>query len=214
MTLTLHNEILNRMKRTWELLRPSATPVRQSGRRIDHLVKQNLPPLMGRRDAAYDQATELLESDLFSRDETGRRQLYGRLCELFDRAVEDTEAILITLTSPDTETRERRQLNYWELLRQVISTLEALNGLTGKLFHAPADENCCLLVQPGGNLSRDERQLGESEISLVNQFRELFESGRQQMLRYREYTAKSFSKSNAERYQKSYQEYHRFFREA
>ena len=69
MTLTLHNEILNRMKRTWELLRPSATPVRQSGRRIDHLVKQNLPPLMGRRDAAYDQATELLESDLFSRDE-------------------------------------------------------------------------------------------------------------------------------------------------
>ncbi len=209
--MILHNEIFDRVKKTLGLL--SGTP-ENTGAPVDFLVKMNLSAWMGRRDAAGDRIGELMYEDLFALSEAERRFRYRQVGSLLDQAIEDTETILMTLTSPDTETRERRQLNYWELLRQVISTLEALNGLTGKLFHAPADENCCLLVQPGGNLSRDERQLGESEISLVNQFRELFESGRQQMLRYREYTAKSFSKSNAERYQKSYQEYHRFFREA
>ena len=209
--MILHNEIFDRVKKTLGLL--SGTP-ETAGAPIDFLVKMNLSAWMGRRDAAGDRIGELMYEDLFAQNEAERRLRYRQVGMLLDRAMEDTEMILMTLTSPDTETRERRQLNYWELLRQVISALEALNALTGKLFHAPADENCCLLIQPDANLSRDERQLGESEISLVNQFRELFESGRQQMLRYREYTAKSFSKSNAERYRKSYQEYHRLFRES
>ena len=214
MTLTLHNEILNRMKRTWELLRPSATPVRQSGRRIDHLVKQNLPPLMGRRDAAYDQATDLLESDLFSRDETGRRQLYGRLCELFDRAVEDTEAILITLASPDTETREKRQLSFFILLRSISIVLDDLSGLEKELFSGENPTLTDLAIHQSEEATlRGEKMLSEAEINVVNQLRFYCESARPKMERYREYTSKSFSKLYASRYQKAYEAYQRIYRE-
>ena len=40
--MNLHNELLNRVKRTWELIRPTA-PVHRPPRNADQLIKLNLP---------------------------------------------------------------------------------------------------------------------------------------------------------------------------
>ena len=58
--MNLHNEFLNRVKRTWEWIRPAA-PIHRSPRNADQLIKLNLPPLLGRRDAAYDHASRLID---------------------------------------------------------------------------------------------------------------------------------------------------------
>ena len=106
MSLNLHSDIINRVKKTWEYLRPSSTP-HQQPRKADHLVKMNLPPLMGRRDAAYDRAREFINRDLFALDELGRRRVYCAISSLLKSASDDTEAMLITLSSPDTELRRK-----------------------------------------------------------------------------------------------------------
>ncbi len=214
MNLTLHNEILSRVKRTWELFRPAMPAGRRSDRHIDHLVKLNLPPLMGRRDAAYDRASRLLELDLFSRDETRRRQVYDRISALFHRAVEDTGSILITLTSPDTESREKRQLAFFTLLRNTAQMLDDFTCLEQELFNGGNPALTDLAVyQSEESMLRGEKMLSEAEINLVNQLRFYCESARPKMDRYREYTAKSFSKIYASRYQKAYDSYTRIYEE-
>ena len=64
MNIKFHNEIINQVRRTWDYIRPASS--RNPARRIDPLVKMNLPPLMGRRDAAYDRAAQLIQADLFA----------------------------------------------------------------------------------------------------------------------------------------------------
>ncbi len=206
-----HNEIFDKIRKNLRSLSESAKTAAPS---VDFMVKMNLPAWMGRRDAVGDRIGELMRGDLFALAEAERRLCYRHVGALLERAIEDTESILMTLTSPDTESRERRQLCCWQMLRQIIGALEILSDLSESLFRAPGKENFYQMLHPDVNFSRDARQLGEGEVNLVGQFRNLFESGQRQMMRYREYAAKNFDKTNAERYQKSYREHHRLFHES
>ena len=77
-------------------------PRHPGGRRAGALGKMNLPPLMGRRDAAYDQAAGMLTGDLFAAGGELRRRSYRHIGTLLRCAAEDTNAILALLSSPDT----------------------------------------------------------------------------------------------------------------
>ncbi len=202
--MPLQNELIERVRKRFGLLASSSPG---DAAPVDFLVKMNLPPLMGRRDAVFERLVEVAEGDVFASSEAERNALYRRMGELVQVAVADTEAILSTLSSPDTEARERRVLQFWLLIRELALALEVMTRLEERLFH-PVRELTLELPEPS---MREEKLLAETEISLVNEMREIFESARPQLERYRAYARNSFSKPNAERYNKAYNEYLRVF---
>ena len=100
-------------------------------RRAGAMVKMNLPPLMGRRDAAYDAASELITGKLFPEDVARgiRVSVYNPLLELLDAVENDTRALLAMLASPDTEARERRLLAYITMLKSAVLALRSFAEL-------------------------------------------------------------------------------------
>lgn len=205
--MELHNEIFSRVKRTFGLFSGSDNP--KSG--TDFLIKMNLPPLIGRRDAAVDAIGEALGIDLFELEPAARQELYRKVAALLSGIQADTKNILAMLSSPDTASRERRMLAFWTLLFEVAFCLETLAFTDARLALDPEVATEGFITS--GNSAKNPvfSELSNCEIRLVNRLRELFESGSVRLTRYREYTAKSFSKPNASRYRKSYDEYRRIY---
>ena len=200
----------NRVKKTFEKI---VSPTAQNAGQSDFLVKMNLPPLMGRRDAAYDRAGELIAEDLFSRDEEFRGRSYRQLLVLFDSAIRDTRSILITLSSPDTESREHQLLTLLTALRSAAESLTRLiSDQHGLLSGSPASSSLLYKSQQPEQFDRDERLLNECEINLVHRIRRHFSYANAKIVRYREYTGKSFSKAYADRYRRAFEEYSRYYR--
>ncbi|MDR0932929.1 MAG: hypothetical protein LBM70_07930 [Victivallales bacterium] len=213
--MNLHNELLNRVKRTWELIRPVSTPHRVL-RNADPLIKINLPPLLGRRDAAYDQASRLVENqELFAHDEAYRQTHYETIAGLFAIAADDTKSILMMLSSPDTASREKGFYELILLLQNIVEVLRDFTKLGGTVL---PDENPTLkhfgIVLSDTERVRGEQIVSEIEISTVNQLRLYCARSLPKITRYREYTAKSFSKPYASRYQKAYDLYSKVFADA
>lgn len=205
--MALHNEIFTRFKRTLGIF---TIPTLQTDRPADFLVKMNLPPLMGRRDAAGDRIGGMIKEDLFTWSEQKRIVHYRDIGALLDSMIVDTQFILSTLSSPDTESREKRLLAYFTTLREISGLLEDLCRIELKIFRNLAESTCGLI--PENNVGDDgEQTMNESEIALVNQFRELYDAAAPKLARYRGYAAKSFSKQNADRYHKAYEEYSSLF---
>ena len=213
--MNLHNELLSRMKRTWEMFRPSVPP-HKPPRSADHLVKLNFPPLLGRRDAAYDHVCILIaEQELFGRDEAWRRRHYSTIRGLLESASDDTRAILQMLSSPDTARREQELYELITLLLDIVRCLGEFVRIGNMVL---ADENPAAthfgVHYTDTERARGERLLSEVEISSVNQLRVCCTRALPKVTRYREYTAKNFSKPNLSRYRKSYDAYAAIFREA
>ncbi len=213
--MNLHNELLSRMKRTWAMFRPSAPPHRPA-RSADHLIKMNFPPLLGRRDAAYDQAAVLIaDEELFARDETWRQKHYITILELLESASEDTRSILQTLSSPDTARREQELYDLITLLLDIVRCLGEFVRIGNTVL---TDANPAIMHFgvhfTDTERSRGERLLSETEISSVSQLRICCTRALPKITRYREYTIKNFSKSNLPRYRKAYDAYATIFREA
>ena len=156
MSINLPNEIISRVKRTWDFLRP-AVPQHKPLRSADPLIKMNLPPLMGRRDAAYDCAAKLFSDDLFAREEAERSRIYTIGNGLMQRAAEDTRAILRMLSSPDTESRERGILHFVLLIRNISQTLGDSLELQDELLQ---DESVSPLKELG--VTQTEAELVQS----------------------------------------------------
>ncbi len=207
MNINFHNEIVKHVRRTWDFLRPAAS--RNPARRVDHLVKMNLPPLMGRRDAAFDRAAQLIQSDLFAGDEEQRHSAYEEINELLTQSADDTRSIIQTLSSPDTENREKNFLKLILMLQNISRLLEDLVHLEVGLFQNPAHTPLYDfdVHRSDAEIARNEKHLTETEINLANQMRSYFDRTAGKINRYREYTTKNFSQPYALRYRKAYMVY-------
>ena len=177
---------------------------RPASHRANALGKMNLPPLMGRRDAAYDEAAKMLTCDLFASGEEQRRHSYRRIGALLRCAEEDTSAIIALLSSPDTLVRERKLLAFFSMLAKTVAALEWFVELESSVF-SEGDEQLrdFKAVQTGAELARGERMVAETEQDIVNQLRNFFERTQPRVMHYRGYARKSFSPDNAARYQRS-----------
>ena len=213
--MNLHNELLSRMKRTWEVIRPSASPHRPL-RRADQLVKLNFPPLLGRRNAAYDQAALLVaDEELFAHDEEWRRKHYRTIEGLLESSADDTRSILRTLSSPDTARREQELDELITLLLDIVRNVGEYVRVGSVVL---SDENSAFahfgIRSTDTERARGEQLLSEIEISSVSELRICCTRALPKITRYREYTVKNFSKPNLSRYQKSYDAYTAIFQEA
>ena len=157
----------------------------------DQRLKRNLPPFMGRRDAALDRIK--VREDIFTCPAAERHAEYRRLAALAASAIADPRAILQMLSSPDTR---RREGLLETILRIDQEMIEALLG---------AAQTQVLLAErrPEGCTSDTDGGVSRCESMLVNEFREILAATRPQIDRYRGYTGKSFSPANLERYNKA-----------
>lgn len=202
-------DIFARLKRTLGVF--SSSPVRVD-RPADPLVKQNLPPLMGRRDAAADRIGDIMTQDIFSWREERRCTHYRDVGALLDSVIVDTRFILSMLSSPDTESREKKLCGYFSLLRDIVRSVDELCKVGIGIFRE-LDERTSGLLSAEELAGRDEQTVSESEIFLVNLCREFSAAAAPKLARYRAYAAKSFSEQNLQRYNNSYHEYAELFRD-
>ena len=187
------------------LRRSDEAPRRQTPCRPNALGKMNLPPLMGRRDAAYDEASRMLTDDLFASGEELRRDSYKRIGGLLRCAATDTTAILSLLSSPDTAVRERKLLAFFSMLAKTVAALEWFVELESSVFRDGDDAlRDFKSVQTGAELARGERMVAETEQDIVNQLRNFFERTQPRVMHYRGYARKNFSPDNACRYERSF----------
>lgn len=181
-------------------------------RRASHLVKQNLPGLIGRRDAAWDQAVKLtLSPREAGRSAEARLIVCHNVISLLTIAKEDTGAILQLLSSPDTEVRERKLFSLQELTLNMAETWEKLLSLEQGLFGADT-----ILANFGAADNEAENAvhagiLQKSSSMLLSKLRQTFESAAPRLERYRSYTANSFSPAYAARYRNSYSNYRKLY---
>ena len=100
----------------WHLTRGDA----KSPNQIDYLVKMNLPPLLGRRNAIFSQAARLLKGDLFAIPDLERQTILNSCVNLLDEAINNTEAIIMTLSNADTAAREHQLHTFFVMVRDLV----------------------------------------------------------------------------------------------
>lgn len=186
-------------------------PSRRRRAGVDFLVLMNIPPLMGRRDAAYDRAEQLLSENLFSHPDQERKEIYLQAVSMLEIAIRDTEAIVTALYRDDKSFKETKFLRYLVMLK---NTVQAANDLVEHELSLFKEEE--LLSEFIGNditgpLRKTDEIFGESEMSIAQCVSELQRISRPQINRYRDYSRKSFSRSNLERYNKAFNEFCRIF---
>ena len=207
MSQNRHNGLFSRFRRTFEFLRPSGE-VRCAARRIDPILKLNIAPVMGRRDAAVDRAADFIGSDLFSLHEEVRLNLYSRIERLLELALEDCDTIISGLSSQDTLNRERSLKAFISMLHNMVVTIRDFAGLENVILTGNHDFLRDLAAaQSAARLAESEKMLTGTEINLVNRFREFFTRTTPRLQRYREYARKSFSPVYAEKYAVAYRSY-------
>ena len=199
--------LFSRVRRTLGQLR-SPADVRQDGRRIAAVLKLNIAPLMGRRDAAVDRAVDSFGADIFSLPEEKRIAHYIRISRLLELAMNDCDAIISGLSSQDTITREKRLRAFLSMLRDMIVTIKASTVLENVILLEGSEVFRELSVEvTGKQLAESEQVLCGTEINLVNRLRDFFARTLPRLNRYREYARKNFSRVYADKYSVSYRSY-------
>lgn len=171
----------------------------------DFLTKVNLPSMMGRRDAAYDAAFQLSRMDIFAENETAQSKICLNMMGILDLCIQDTNAIISILSSPDTVAREEKYLFLQQNIRNLLGIWARM--IRAKEYMQSGSTNGSFSSAGADPMSREENMLENFEIALVNRIKFIFEDAMPRVLRYRGYMTKSFSKPYAERYNKSFTEY-------
>ena len=193
---------INRYQSGFDLQNPVAGESRK--RRAGALVRINLPPLMGRRDAVLD-AAETLISSVESGFNGDLEKVFSYLNGLFSAANENTERLSGMFNNSDTSAREQRLALHIGILAELAAALDGFCALKRRMHSAAAlYEN-----DPGNEFdaectSRINRRLSSVESHLLDQLCEYFDRVKARIARYRQYAVKNFSKEFLECYSKSY----------
>ena len=150
------------------------------------LLRLNLAPVMGRRDAVYDAVAAVASGPcVFSQ--------VSELLLMLESAEKDSVSLLSMLSSPDTIEREQNMLKHIRKLIRLLQVLEAWSG--SRKFPASSE-----------SISGAD---GEDPVVLtvVSRLSSLIRNAGPHLERYRAYADKSASASHAARYRKSYSYY-------
>lgn len=172
-------------------------------RPADWLLKVNLPPLMGRRDAAFDIAEQLICTGNFASCSSGIRfAAYWKISRLLKRVCADSRQILLMLNSPDTRNRERRMLAHSVMLDSVGAALanfvELRNMAANDIFRDAMN------AMDEETVRQVSVSFGSVENDLLSRMQENFRNSHSRMVRYRTYACKNFSAGNGDRYRRAY----------
>lgn len=157
----------------------------------DPLVRINLPPLLGRRDAALDMVERLCAVDIFAMSEEDLRRHCEEIIQWAHQCDRNSNTIVFMFSSPDTRERECRLLKHVNVINQLALSIEMLLSIPNAVN---ADDIALL----------NRNRVWELAIPIYNELRMCVENGKHRLARYREYVANSLSAENGDRYRLAY----------
>ncbi len=176
----------------------------------DYLVKMNIPPLLGRRDAACDFLREMLRQDFKDLPLEQRLNGYRSMLEILEYAIMDTESVQMTLASAETAGRERRLLSFLTIMRDLLSAACAMAEATGGFSSESSDLG--YFIGKSGRLARYAASGRDAEMRSLNLALDLSVAATAKYVVYCDYNRKSFSSANSQRYQEAFDLYIQRFR--
>lgn len=162
------------------------TTARHSGNRGGALalLRLNLAPVMGRRNAAYDAAASVIAAGLTPVNAS-------ELLKIVSGAERDSSALLSMLSSPATIEREQTMLGHIRKVRCLLELLGCWSDAAGRSESAaPPESGWDPAMEP-----------------VVRKIFDLLRTAGPRITSYRSYATKSSSASHAEHYRKAYSFY-------
>jgi len=205
-----HKNVLAKVKTTINKVKRNQV---DESLQMDYLVKMNIAPLMGRRDAAYDRAETLLSGELFTNTDIERKQIYDTAAKLLNTVLKDTQDILVALDKKKRIEQEESFICFIELLHSIIAAAGNLVDYELSLYNTENSVNKFLGSVIEEQLRETDDIISDSEMTIVQSINGLFKITRDQLDKLREYSRRSFSRHNAAKYKKSLAEYKRIFEE-
>ncbi len=203
-----HKNVLEKVKKRINKVKQSQT---DEPSQMDYLVKMNVAPLMGRRDAAYDCLESLLSGEIFTNSDIERKNIYDKAVKLLDKALKDTHDIVVALDKQKRIDQERSFISFLELLHSIIEAAGNLVDYELSLYNSENSVNKFLGSVVEGQLRETDDIISDSEMTIVQSINGLFETTRNQLNKLREYSRRGFSRHNGAKYKKSLAEYKKIF---
>ncbi|MBE6381166.1 MAG: hypothetical protein E7047_09595 [Lentisphaerae bacterium] len=171
----------------------------------DYLVKMNIPPLLGRRDAACEFLRDLLKHELKEMPLEGRLECYRCMLEVLEYAIIDTESVQMTLASAETAGREKRLHSFLSVMRDLLSSACAMAEASVEFSCENPDLG--YFLNKSGRLARYAASGRDAEMRSLNLALDLSVAATARFQVYCDYNRKSFSAANSERYQAAFDLY-------
>lgn len=177
-------------------------------KRFDSTAFMNVPPEMARRDAAYAQLAGFFRSlNLASESVPARRDIYGRILRALAMIEEKTEFILNADMIEKRNLEKAENLDYIRQLHKYFTLLSTAVGAIPGPQEKPSGTPL-----PSAELSgKVDSALSDFETTLAALIRLLLDQAAPQLSSQREQRCKNFSKSDSERYEKSFALYSEFY---
>lgn len=176
----------------------------------DYLVKMNIPPLLGRRDAACEFLREMLKHDLKELPLKNRLASYRNMLEVLEYAIIDTERVKMTLASAETAGRENRLYAFLVIMRDLLSSAFAMAEANVSFSEEAPD--LAYFLGKSGRMSRYAASGRDAEMRSLNLALDLSVAASAKFEVYCDYNRKSFSSANSERYNEAFELYSQRFR--
>ena len=184
MNTRFHKNVLAKVKKTINRVKETQA---DNSMQIDYLVKMNIAPLMGRRDAAYDRVETLLADKLFTYSDIDRKKIYETAMKLLDTVLKDSQEILIALDKKKRIEQETSFICFLELLHSVIEAASNLVDYELSLYNKESTGNKFLGSVIEGQLRETDDIISDSEMTIVQSINGLFKTTRTQLNKLREY---------------------------
>ena len=176
----------------------------------DYLVKMNIPPLLGRRDAACEFLREMLQHDFKELPLEERIDNYRNMLEILEYAIADTESVKMTLASAETAGREKRLLTFLSVMRDLLSSACAM-AEAGAAFNESSPD-LGYFIGKSNRMARYAASGRDAEMRSLNLALDLSVAASAKFEMYCDYNRKSFSADNSERYREAFELYSQQFR--
>jgi len=196
--------VLDKVKRTFLRM---TSPFDPDITKLDPLVTMNNPPMMARRDAAYDRAAKLLRDNIFSKTEPERDAIYADIMKLLDVAMENTKLILAPAKKGQKAPEQEPMFDYLKLLRDTVSAAKTLVSHEILLSAGEKEMSTFLGAQVIEMFHGADDIFSDSEMNIYHCVIELLDTAEPAILRYREHRKRAFDKSDLDRYNKAFGEF-------
>ena len=170
----------------------------------------NIPPLLGRRDAACEYLREMLKSDLKEQPLDQRLVSYRNMLEVLEYAIIDTERVKMTLASAETAGRENRLHSFLAIIRDLLSSACAMAEASAEFSRENPELG--YFLGKSGRLGRYAASGHDAEMRSLNLVLDLSVAAAAKYEVYCDYNRKSFSATNSKRYQEAFDLYSARFR--
>ncbi len=176
----------------------------------DCLVMMNVPSLMARRDSAYEWAACLLKN-LLNLPREKRLDLYNSVLELLNASIDSGESIILIDQKQGRESLESIN-RYLVMLRDIVRAASALVNYE-TIFISSEMKKEGTNILPEAEMRVINEHFRNAELSIYKSISNLIEINEPSIKGYRETHLRNISKESLLRYNKTYQEFEKIYKE-